>query len=54
MVNGNHDMNNSYAADFTSGSAKAAWFMDNVRIPNWEHVTNTLADAGAVAVKRRR
>ena len=54
VVDGNHDMNNSYAADFTSGSAKAAWFMDNVRIPNWEHVTNTLADAGAVAVKRRR
>ena len=39
---------------YSTSEEKAAWFMDNVRIPNWEHVTNTLADAGAVAVKRRR
>ena len=35
---------------YSTSEEKAAWFMDNVRIPNWEDVTNTLADAGAVAV----
>ena len=35
---------------FTEKEEDVAWFMDNQRIPNWEKVAGTLADAGVSAV----